>query len=94
MPLPRRGSYFTNGGVRGSSTQTWNLRLVRKDAQFLARIEVRPNGNEIIPSGADERLRLIAQGAIVRRAPLQMNLHYGELEPLTTPTTDPASPKE
>jgi hypothetical protein len=56
------------------------LRVTGENERFLTGIEVRSDGDEVRPRGADERLRLIEKSQITRRTSLRMNRLYGQLE--------------
>lgn len=57
------------------------LRVTAETVDFLVGIEVRSDGDEVVPRGADEREHIIDKTLIVRRQEMRMNRHYGELEP-------------
>jgi hypothetical protein len=56
------------------------LEIASEGDKWLTGYEVNREGERIEPKGADERLHLIDKTTIARRVPMQMNLHYGELE--------------
>lgn len=49
-------------------------------APALAGIEVNTEGEEVAPSGVDERRHIIEMSLVLERVPMAMNNHYGMLE--------------
>lgn len=67
---------------RDHAGKSYNVRLLvtGENAGFLSGIEVRANGDAIVPKGeADERRHIIDKTTITRRTPLRMSRHYAEL---------------
>jgi hypothetical protein len=69
---------------------TFLLQILSEDAVRLRGLKVNAAGDDFeshynASGDVVEVQRLIAQGAIVRRVPMVMNLHYGTLEP-SSPT--------
>lgn len=58
------------------------LRVTRETATLLAGIEVDEDGDEVVPRGHHNRLRVVAREAIVRCDEMRMNNHYATLEPV------------
>ena len=58
------------------------VRLVSESDDFVVVMVVNADGTDLVPKGADEQMWVIDRGAIQSRVPLQMNLHYGDLEPV------------
>jgi hypothetical protein len=66
--------------VRTADRKTFALRVTAETDRFLYGIEVDDAGDEIVPAGADERLRVVEKTAIVWRKPLRYSKTYGTLE--------------
>lgn len=64
--------------------RTVRLKISTDSAKVLTGYEVTKEGEHVTKktnTGHAECFFVIAQGDIVKRVPLRMNLHYGELEP-------------
>jgi hypothetical protein len=56
------------------------LRVTGESAIFIRGIEVNAEGDEVVPPGAHQRLRLIDRGRIARTVEMRMNPTYATLE--------------
>lgn len=56
------------------------LRVTGTNARFVRGVEVDRGGDEVVPSGAHNRLRIVERGAIKREIPMRMSNTYGWLE--------------
>lgn len=57
------------------------LKVTSDSAKAISGYEVDKEGEEIVPTGFDNRLRIVEHGAIRKLTELQMNNTYGTLEP-------------
>jgi hypothetical protein len=57
------------------------LRIERETPQILIGIEVNREGDEVVPSGADQHRHMIQKAAITRRCCMSWRLKYGDLVP-------------
>jgi len=56
------------------------LRVTGESALFVRGIEVNAEGDEVVPKGAHQRLRIVDRGRIARMIPMRMNPTYATLE--------------
>jgi len=56
------------------------LRVTGESPLFIRGIEVDAEGDEVVPRGAHQRLRIIDRGRIARTAEMRMNPKYATLE--------------
>lgn len=56
------------------------LRVIRETPAFVRGVEVNAEGDEVVPPGAHQRLRIIDRGRIARSTPMRMNPKYATLE--------------
>lgn len=77
MRTYERVTFLRSGSARPRTVLLSNPQVVDGT---LRGIEVRVDGEEVAPVGADRRLRIIGTDLIIRRSPMVMNLHYGTLE--------------
>ena len=63
------------------------LRVTSETPRFVRGIEVNADGDEVVPAGADQRLRIIERGRIAKAVEMQMNPTYAVLEVVPKKTT-------
>ncbi len=56
------------------------LRVTSETKLFIRGIEVNAEGDEIVPPGAHQRLRIVDRGRIAKTVPMRMNPKYATLE--------------
>lgn len=56
------------------------LRVRKESPLLVSGIEVDAEGDEVVPRGAHQRLRIIDRGRIARIVEMRMNPKYGRLE--------------
>jgi hypothetical protein len=64
------------------------LRVTGETTRFIRGIEVNRAGDEITPSGADQRLRIVERDRIANAVEMRMNPIYAELEVTPKKTGD------
>jgi hypothetical protein len=57
------------------------LRVTSESRLFVRGIEVNAEGDEVVPPGAHQRLRIIDRGRITKTVEMRMNPKYATLEP-------------
>jgi hypothetical protein len=57
------------------------LRVTRETPLFVRGVEVNAEGDEVVPSGAHQRLHIIDRGRIAKTVKMRMNPKYATLEP-------------
>lgn len=60
--------------------QRFILRITAETARTIAGIEVDRDGDEVVPKGHHNRLRIVERTAIAKFTPMRMNNHYATLE--------------
>lgn len=56
------------------------LRITRETSSVVVGIEVDREGDEVRPTGFDERLRVVGTECIAKRTPMVMDNRYGTLK--------------
>ncbi len=56
------------------------LRIERESEKIIVGYEVNLAGDEIVPPGFDNRLRIIGRECVRKIVPMRMNNHYASLE--------------
>jgi len=67
------------------------LRVTHESPRFIRGVEVNAEGDEVVPPGADQRIRIIDRGRIAKTIELRMSKKYATLEAATR--TDKATAK-
>jgi hypothetical protein len=63
------------------------LRVTSETPRFIRGIEVNMEGDEVVPPGFDQRLRVIERARIAKAVELRMNPTYAQLEVVPKKTT-------
>ena len=90
--MTTHSGYERIGFNDGSRLRYVFLREINDRGAWVRGIEVDKAGDEIVPPGADRRLRIIQKGAIVSRRPYRMDPTYAELYPSGRPVLSPNGP--
>lgn len=64
------------------------LRVTGESPQIVRGIEVNAEGDEVVPPGAHQRLRIVERALIKKAVPMRMNPKYATLEPVSTKQID------